>query len=174
MILIALGGNLTSPVYGEPREILTAALAALPRHGIGVAAVSRWYRTAPVPASDQPWFVNGVAAVRFDGEPADLLARLHRIEAEFGRVRIERWSARVLDLDLLAFAEQVRGWKNGAPVEDGRLVLPHPRLHERLFVLRPLLDVAPDWRHPVLGRTAQELLEALPPGQQIEPVPDGD
>jgi 2-amino-4-hydroxy-6-hydroxymethyldihydropteridine diphosphokinase len=80
----------------------------------------------------------------------------------------------VLDLDLLAFGEQVRGWKNGIPVEDGRLVLPHPRLHERLFVLRPLLDVAPDWRHPVLGRTVQELLQALPPGQQIEAVPDGD
>ena len=83
-----------------------------------------------------------------------------------GRLRGERWSARTIDLDLLAYGDCVRGW-SGDTGEPETLILPHPRLHERAFVLRPLAELAPDWRHPVLGRSARELLDALPPGQRI-------
>jgi len=131
--------------------------------GCGVVLYRRspWYETAPVPASDQPWFVNGVAAVETELGPEALLAVLHRVEAELGRARSVPNAARIIDLDLLAYGRIVTG--GGVPEQrEGRLVLPHPRLHERRFVLQPLVDLAPDWRHPVLGRTARELLEDLP------------
>ena len=126
-------------------------------------ARSRWYRSAPVPPSDQPWFVNGVAAVETTLDPAALLALLHSVEARFGRVRREKNAARVLDLDLLAYGERV-----SAP--DDVPVLPHPRLHQRAFVLRPLAELAPNWRHPRLGMGVQALLAALPPQSVAEPL----
>ena len=124
-----------------------------------LAATSAWYRTAPVPRSEQPDFINGVVLLTGGIEPATLLARLHAIEAEAGRVRSVPNAARVLDLDLLA--------AGGRVIDSPGLVLPHPRLAERAFVLYPLCDVAPGWRHPILGRTALELRDALPP-QRIE------
>ncbi|HZD26986.1 MAG TPA: 2-amino-4-hydroxy-6-hydroxymethyldihydropteridine diphosphokinase [Alphaproteobacteria bacterium] len=170
MILIGLGANLPSPRHGPPRQTLEAALARLAALGAPVQRHSPWYRSAPVPASDQPWFVNGVAELDWPGTAEELLALLHRVEAEFGRVRLKRWEARVLDLDLLAFGDAVIGW----PPEGEGLTVPHPRLHERLFVLCPLNDLAPGWRHPVFGRTAAELLASLPSGQGIEPLADDE
>src|SRR5512135_1345665 len=99
MILIGLGANLASPEFGAPPESLEAALALLAERGVRVVARSRWYRSAPVPPSGQPWFVNGVVAVETALEPAALLEVLHAVEARFGRVRRERNAARVLDLD---------------------------------------------------------------------------
>jgi 2-amino-4-hydroxy-6-hydroxymethyldihydropteridine diphosphokinase len=162
MILLGLGANLPSAV-GPPEETLAAALQALRENGVRVVRRSPWYRSAPVPESAQPWYVNGVALVRTSLPPADLLALLHGIEARFGRQRGELNAARPLDLDLLDY--------------EGRLsaagetpVLPHPRLHQRAFVLRPLRDVAPDWRHPRLGGTVGELIAALDDPSPIERI----
>jgi len=163
MILIALGANLSSPRHGTPRETCEAALATLQANGVRIVRRSRWYRSAPVPPSGQPPFVNGVVEVATDLPPADLLSLLHRIEAEFGRVRRQRNEARVLDLDLLAHGDRV-----STPGEVPEL--PHPRLADRAFVVLPLADVAPDWRHPVTGLSPADMATRLPPGQMAEPL----
>lgn len=159
-ILIGLGANLPSPV-GGPRETCEAALAALSRAGVAIARRSRWYRSAPVPVSDQPWFVNGVAAIETMLDPAALLDLMLGVERRLGRVREERWGPRLIDLDLLDYRGLVRA--GPAPI------LPHPRLAERAFVLLPLAEVAPGWRHRGTGATIADLIAALPAGQAIEP-----
>jgi 2-amino-4-hydroxy-6-hydroxymethyldihydropteridine diphosphokinase len=159
MILIGLGGNLPSRV-GDPEATLRAAMRALEEAGVEIRARSRFYRSAPVPASDQPWYVNAAIAVATDLSPRDLLLLLHRIEANFGRVRLERNEPRSLDLDLLAYDDRVEIGATGGPI------LPHPRLSDRDFVLLPLRDIAPEWRHPVTGKTVDALIAALPPGQE--------
>lgn len=161
MILLGLGSNLVMGVFKTSVEVLEAAIKSLVEKEIQVVGRSAWYRSAPIPVSDQPWFINGVVAVSTDLPPDDLLQVLHAIEHEYGRVRGERNGSRTLDLDLLAYDERVQTAAAGA-------VLPHPRLHERAFVLMPLADLAPDWRHPITGKTAAEMLEILPPGQDVE------
>ena len=161
MILLGIGGNLAAE-YGPPRETLTAALAALTGGGIRVLARSRWYESEPVPPSAQPRFVNAVAILETALDPWTLLDELLALEAQFGRVRGTRNAPRTLDLDLLDY----RGWL----IESDQLVLPHPRLHERRFVLAPLVEVAPGWRHPRLGLGAGELLARLPPEPKAEPL----
>jgi 2-amino-4-hydroxy-6-hydroxymethyldihydropteridine diphosphokinase len=159
---IALGANLKHPIHGAPRQALEAALEELGRRGVVIRRVSPWYRTAPVPASDQPWYVNAVAEIE-TGLAADaLLARLHEVEDAFGRVRTVPNAARLIDLDLIDFHGEIAA---GGP---GRAILPHPRMESRAFVLRPLADLAPDWRHPRTGVSIQTLLAALPADQVIE------
>lgn len=160
MILIAIGANLPSR-FGSPRDACEAALARLEERGVRVVARSRWWESAPVPISDQPWYVNGVAAVETVLDPAALLAELHAVEEEMGRVRTVRDAPRVIDLDLLAYDDVVR--------DDGP-VIPHPRMSDRAFVVLPLAEVAPQWRHPVSGRRIAELVSALPEDQEIRPV----
>jgi 2-amino-4-hydroxy-6-hydroxymethyldihydropteridine diphosphokinase len=165
MILIAFGSNLTGPA-GPPLAQCEAALARFASHDIIIDGRSRSYESAPVPKSDQPWFVNGVVAVRTTLDPVALLQALHRIEDALGRTRSVANAARTMDLDLLDYNGLVRPGP-GAPL------LPHPRMQERAFVLRPLLDVAPAWRHPVTGRSAAELLAALPDEDGLRPLPAG-
>lgn len=153
-IFIALGANLPSD-HGAPEATLEAALAAIRAAGVTVEARSPWYATAPVPRSDQPDYVNGVARVYTQLGPADLLALLHRIEDAFGRVRLNRNESRVIDLDLVDYGGVVTGPDGEGPV------LPHPRAHLRGFVLLPLRDVASDWRHPVTGRSIDALIGDL-------------
>ena len=155
-IFIGAGANLAHPTYGSPRETLETAFRELGRRGVQVLRVSPWYRTAPVPASDQPWYQNAVIEVGTDLGPDKLLATLHEVEEAFGRVRTVANAARMIDLDLLDFRGEI------APESPGRATLPHPRLATRGFVLRPLADLAPDWRHPVTGQPIQDLLAALP------------
>jgi 2-amino-4-hydroxy-6-hydroxymethyldihydropteridine diphosphokinase len=157
MLLVAVGSNLCD-AYGRPPAATCAwAVEKVESiEGLHLEAVSRWYLTAPEPPSGQPEYVNGVARLSGEIEPEALLAGLHAIEAEAGRVRSIPNAARVLDLDLLAVDGEVRSGPG--------LVLPHPRLAERAFVLYPLCDVAPEWRHPVLGRTAAELRDRVGPG----------
>ena len=161
-IYIGLGGNLPHPQYGAPKVTLQAALAALRDRGIQVRRLSPWYRTAPVPASEQPWYFNAVAELATD-LPADrLLAELHAVEEQFGRVRSVPNAPRIIDLDLLDFRGEIAA---GGP---GKATLPHPRMTGRGFVLRPLADLAPDWRHPVTGASVEALVAALPGDQIIE------
>ena len=163
MILIGLGGNLPSPRHGAPVQTCEAALERLGELGIRTLRRSGWYRSAPVPPSGQPWFVNGVTEVETGLSPAELLARLHQVEVEFGRIRRARNEARILDLDLLDYHGRVSG-----PGEQP--ILPHPRLAERAFVILPLAELAPDWRHPTSRLSAAELARCLPPDQVAEPL----
>jgi 2-amino-4-hydroxy-6-hydroxymethyldihydropteridine diphosphokinase len=158
-IFIALGANLSHERFGSPRQTLEAALATLDRRGIRTVRVSPWYRTAPVPVSDQPWYVNAVAEVMSALSADDLLAELHAVEADFGRARSVPNAARPIDLDLLDFHGEI------AVGGRGRAILPHPRMTERAFVLLPLADLAPQWRHPASGLPIRTLIENLPADQ---------
>ena len=164
-IFVGIGANLDHPIYGAPRRALEAALAELERRSVRVLRLSPWYRTAPVPVSDQPWYLNAVVEVGTDLPADSLLARLHEVEELFGRVRTVANAARVIDMDLLDFRGEITV---GGP---GRAILPHPRMEGRAFVLRPLADLAPDWCHPQIGVSIRSLVAALPPDQRIERVP---
>jgi 2-amino-4-hydroxy-6-hydroxymethyldihydropteridine diphosphokinase len=160
VILIGIGGNLESARFGPPRDTLSAALQALKAERITILTRSGWYRTEPVPRSDQPWFVNAVVSVGTELAAKDLLTVLQATERQFGRVRGEPNAPRILDLDILDY--------QGKMMNATSLVLPHPRLHERRFVLMPIAEIAPDWRHPILRLTAAQLLAPLSSEQQIE------
>lgn len=162
-ILVALGGNLADAAGRPPRSTLEQALARFEDEGIQVAARSRWWTTAPVPPSDQPDFVNGVVRIETDLAPEALMAALHRIEAGFGRTRPRPNAPRVLDLDLIDYRGRIARFASG-------LALPHPRAHLRLFVLDPIADVLPEWRHPASGLPLPALRAALPAGQRAAPL----
>jgi 2-amino-4-hydroxy-6-hydroxymethyldihydropteridine diphosphokinase len=159
-IYIGLGANLPSPEHGTPRATLDAAMRALELRGLAIVARSAVYESEPVPVSDQSWYLNAVIEVATDLSAPEVLAMLHSVENAFGRVRGLRNEARVLDLDLLDHRGEVQEGPDSP-------LLPHPRLTDRAFVLLPLRDIAPAWRHPVSGRTIAELLESLPEGQRI-------
>ena len=159
-IFVALGSNLPDRSGRSSLDLCRWAIATIAgRSDVKLIAVSTWYRTRPIPAADQPDYVNGVAHLTTALDPPDLLCLLHEIEAQAGRVRSVPNAARILDLDLLAFGNRI--------IQTPTLIVPHPRLHERSFVLRPLADIAPEWRHPILGQTARELRDVLP-GQGVE------
>jgi len=158
-IILGIGANLVADGYGSVVEGLATAIAMLGPAGIEPVAQSRWFETAPVPVSDQSWFVNAVIIAQTRLAPLETLKCLHAIESRFGRTRTIRNEARVLDIDLLDYAAQMH--------DNDRLTLPHPRVHERAFVLLPLRDVAPDWQHPMTGISLTELIAQLPPDQQI-------
>jgi 2-amino-4-hydroxy-6-hydroxymethyldihydropteridine diphosphokinase len=147
--LIGFGSN-----QGDSVSIWGKALDALRRPpGIDVVKVSSLYRTEPVGMVDQDWFINGVILVKTSLEPLDLLDLTSKIEEDFGRIRTVRWGPRRLDLDILFYGER--------QIDVPQLTIPHPRLHERSFVLIPLVEIAPHWVHPVLKMEAHELLAEL-------------
>jgi 2-amino-4-hydroxy-6-hydroxymethyldihydropteridine diphosphokinase len=154
MIVVALGSNLPSEA-GSPRDTLYAALDRLAAHGARIDAVSPLYETPAWPDPSDPRYVNAVARVSSDLPPRDLMALLQKIETSLGRTRSRRNAPRTLDLDLIDYDGRV---------EKGPPVLPHPRMRGRAFVLKPLFDIAPDWRHPVSGEPIAALLAALPDG----------
>jgi 2-amino-4-hydroxy-6-hydroxymethyldihydropteridine diphosphokinase len=162
MILIALGSNLASAA-GTPAQSVAAALAALRANEIEPVKVSRFYRSEAWPDPNDPPFVNAVAQIATSLPPARLLEALHAIERQFGRTRERRNAPRTLDLDILDYEGRV---------EVGPPELPHPRMDTRAFVLLPLAEIAPDWRHPVSGQSITELIALLPAGMQYpEPLP---
>jgi 2-amino-4-hydroxy-6-hydroxymethyldihydropteridine diphosphokinase len=162
MILIAFGAN-RSGALGPPRATIEVAMGNLAQEAGKIVARSRFYRSAPVPASAQPWYVNAVAALDTRLAPEDLLALLDRIETRLGRARREPNAARVIDLDLLDYQGLIR---------DHPPILPHPRMHMRAFVLLPLAEIAPGWMHPSLGLSVEQLIARLPPDQTAEPIED--
>ena len=153
MIVIGLGANLPS-ASGAPDATLRAALDALESRDVIIDKISPFYRTQAWPNPADPFFVNAVAVVSTRLKPPDLLQLLHDIEAEFGRDRATSLpnAPRTLDLDLIDY---------DGLVQDGPLRLPHPGIASRAFVLVPLRDIAPDWRHPILGLTVSRLIKNL-------------
>ncbi len=172
-ILIALGAN--TPNAGHSlSEALNDALSQIDATDCRLTGKSRLFNTPCFPEGAGPDYINAAAAFQTSLSAQEVLNRLHFVEKGAGRDRTVRWAERTLDLDLLAFGDAVspdlatfQAWrelplarqKTEAP---DRLILPHPRMHERAFVLIPLMDVAPDWRHPVLGLTVRQMVQALP------------
>ena len=157
---LGLGANL-----GDPRRQLSEALKLLNDAAeVEVTRVSAFYRNPPLGPADQPWYVNAAARVRTRLGPEELLRLLQQVEAALGRVRGERWGPRRLDLDLLLY--------NGEVIFAPDLVVPHPEMHRRGFVLVPLAEIAPQAWHPVLGQSAGELLAGLNPADRaaLEPL----
>lgn len=161
MIFVGLGANLPGK-FGPPAETIAAALRAMTASGLKVLQVSRLWLTAPVPVSDQPWYHNAVAAIETDLPPLAIFKILQGIENDFGRVRHVRNEARIIDLDLLAYHDLIQ--------KDPLLILPHPRAHERGFVLLPLKEIDSEWMHPVTGQSVDTLIAALPEDQKAEPI----
>lgn len=184
--LIALGANLPGE-EGPPEITLRSALSVLEQAGVRLLRVSRFYRTPCFPVGAGPDYVNAAAAISTGLSPEALLALLHATEAGFGRARELRWGMRTLDLDLLALDGAVlpdlATWSHwqGLPAEAQRLhapqelILPHPRMHERAFVLVPLAEIAPEWQHPVLGLTVAAMCENLPLADRkaVKPLASG-
>lgn len=171
--LIAMGSNRPSAI-GSPTETILWGIKQLSGVGGVIRAESRLFATPAFPPGAGPEFVNTAVVLATDADPETLLARLHDIEAEAGRQRGSRWAQRTLDLDLIAMGDTVlpdaatcRTWMDlpldrqvsEAPSE---LILPHPRVQDRAFVLVPLLEVAPDWVHPLTGQSVRQMLETLP------------
>lgn len=166
-ILVALGSNRRHVRYGAPGKILYAALAELDGRGVGTLSASSVWKTRALGPGGRD-YANMVVSVSTDLSPAALLAVLHAVESAFGRRRWRRWGARVLDLDLLSYGQIVRPsllhWPNGRG-----LILPHPHLHRRAFVLDPAAEVASGWRHPVLGLTIRQMQARLRAPRWIDP-----
>jgi 2-amino-4-hydroxy-6-hydroxymethyldihydropteridine diphosphokinase len=177
IILLALGANLPGIDGSPPGETLRFASDLLEKELGSFTGKSALFRTPCFPQGAGPDYVNSAIAVLSDRPARDILGLLHEIEATFGRQRVQRWGMRTLDIDLVAAGSEVLPdratqdrWRN-LPTEAQKsstpdeLILPHPRLQDRGFVLVPLAEIAPDWVHPVLGLSIMEMKDALPPGQ---------
>jgi len=175
LILIGIGGNLSNHHFKTPRMACGAALDLLSNtDGLSISKRSPWYETAPVPVSYQPWFINAVIAVESQMPASKLIKVLLDTEIRLGRVRENINGPRIIDLDLLCYGDQIIN----IPQQDHQpqLTLPHPRLHNRAFVLYPIRDIAPDWHHPVSGKTPGQYIDELGPellkSQHINKISD--
>jgi 2-amino-4-hydroxy-6-hydroxymethyldihydropteridine diphosphokinase len=163
MILIALGANLPGPA-GPPVAQLAAAIDALPPHGVRALRRSQWWRSPAWPDPSDPPFVNAVAEICTALPPDELLRTLHAVEAGLGRRRTTANAPRPIDIDLIDYHGRIADGATGGPI------LPHPRLASRGFVLLPLAEIAPAWRHPATGETLAAMIAALPAGTEAEPA----
>ncbi len=175
LCLIGLGSNQPLGQHSSA-DILLSSIHALRQRNISVLKISRFYKTPSFPKGTGPDYVNAAVMIRSNLEPLSLMKLLHLIEKEKYRKRSRRWGKRTLDLDLLTFEDAIfpnlqmyNKWRflptelQGVEEPD-RLIIPHPRLQDRSFVLGPLMDIAPDWCHPVLGRSVKQMFFALEEG----------
>jgi 2-amino-4-hydroxy-6-hydroxymethyldihydropteridine diphosphokinase len=160
-VIVALGCN-DKGVWPSNEAVLEASLARFRSEGVDVLARSSWWRSMAWPDPQDPPFLNGVVIVRTEHEPHELMATLGRIEDAFGRERSSRNAPRTLDLDLVAYG-RLSGDLDG-------LILPHPRAADRLFVMGPVAEIAPEWVHPVNGQTAANLAQTASVGRDARPV----
>jgi 2-amino-4-hydroxy-6-hydroxymethyldihydropteridine diphosphokinase len=181
-MIVAMGSNQNSSV-GMPALTLKKAAQAMESRGAVIRKMSTFYQTPCFPAGAGPDYVNAALSLQAPWTARETLAHLHEVEQEFGRNRVKRWGQRTLDLDLIAMEDVVapdletyNKWRNlpldlqkeRAPSE---LILPHPRLQDRAFVLVPMLEVVDDWVHPVSGLSVQQMLDAIPSSEKDEVIP---
>ena len=181
-MIIALGSN-QQAAEASPQLIVERAIEALRGLGLVIRKISRFYQTPCFPVGAGPDYVNAACLLETTWSPSEVIETLHSIEQEFGRKRIQRWGQRTLDLDLISVEDVVcpslkihDKWRNldlatqkiEAPTE---LIVPHPRVQDRAFVLIPMMDIAPDWVHPILGLSVSEMLDALPLGEKVDVIP---
>ena len=163
MIFIGIGSNIAATGFISPEATIRAAINLFDDFGITLVGLSKFYLTSPVPASNQPWFVNCVAQIETLLSASECMANLHRLECAFQRVRSIPNASRTLDLDLLDY--------NGLVIRNqNTLTLPHPRINERAFVLIPLSNICPNWVSPFDGSKIEDLINKLPLGDTIKPL----
>ena len=152
-IIIGVGGNIYSKNGTHPVEICKIAINTLIEHSIKVEKQSKWYSSEPIPKSDQPNFFNCVILATTELNEYDVLKRLHKIENKFGRKRKQINEARTIDLDLIDYSSKV--------IQNNIITIPHPRAHLRKFVMEPLGEINPKWKHPILKLNVFEILKSL-------------
>lgn len=153
IIYLSLGSNM-----GDRETHIRDAIARLESFGM-VVSVSSFYETEPVEFTDQKWFLNCAVELVTSETPEQVMAAILQIESEMGRKRLQKKGPRVIDIDILLFSDKI--------IDSPELIVPHPAMQERRFVLQPMAEIAPDARHPILKKTVRELLEGLPAGQTV-------
>ena len=162
MIYIGIGSNLNGKNNETPLQNCKKALVELKKE-VNICKISSWYKSEPTPVSNQPWFINGVIEISTDKSSLDLLEFILSIEKVFGRVREKKNEARILDLDIIDYKKKILYIKN-------KLIIPHPRMHERSFVLQPLSELNPKWMHPIKKKGIKELIRNLNDKQKISKI----
>ena len=162
MIYIGIGSNLNGKNNETPLQNCKKALVELKKE-VNICKISSWYKSEPIPVSNQPWFINGVIEISTNKSSLDLLEFILSIEEVFGRVREKKNEARILDLDIIDYKKKILYIKN-------KLIIPHPRMHERSFVLQPLNELNPKWIHPIKKKGIKELIRNLNDKQKISKI----
>jgi len=162
LIYIGIGSNLNGKNNETPLQNCKKALVELKKE-VNICKISSWYKSEPIPVSNQPWFINGAIEISTNKSSLDLLEFILSIEEVFGRVREKKNEARILDLDIIDYKKKILYIKN-------KLIIPHPRMHERSFVLQPLSELNPKWMHPIKKKGIKELIRNLNDKQKISKI----